>query len=304
MTNSIKFIAMIFITMAMLSCKKENKVETAINNQPEDSTQAGTLALLAAATINSPNLIYSTSTLPKGAPAIFYTPHQDDETLGMGASIAEHVRAGKAVFVVLLSNGENDLMLTQIRLKYNSKATMQDVINARNNEMIAACQTLGVHRVYIANSGLGFPEKNITRATLIKQFKATMDYMRKWYPNAAHKTISGNCDSHTTSCGKHDTHRAAATAIHELYNAGAIKDIRLYRVYIYYGVAGKCDRNVSWLKPVDPRDKAKRQAAIEQYKSKNASKKRYGLGYFSVPQLFDKSLNSNYEYVDFIQNDY
>lgn len=37
--------------------------------------------------------------------AFFFTPHQDDEVLSMGASIVEHVQAGRTVYVVLMTDG-------------------------------------------------------------------------------------------------------------------------------------------------------------------------------------------------------
>lgn len=107
-----------------------------------------------------PTLVWQSATQPSPTwPAIFYTPHQDDEILGMGASISEHVRAGRAVYVVLLTNGANQGMLDYITsfdvIKY---PTMQDVINARNVELIESCKALGVHRVYISNGGAGYSE--------------------------------------------------------------------------------------------------------------------------------------------------
>lgn len=41
-----------------------------------------------------------------GPPAIFYTPHQDDESLGMAGAIVEHIEAGRPVFLVLLTDGK------------------------------------------------------------------------------------------------------------------------------------------------------------------------------------------------------
>ncbi|NWF90311.1 MAG: hypothetical protein HXY50_12735 [Ignavibacteriaceae bacterium] len=136
------------------------------------------------------------------------------------------------------------------------------------------------------------------------QFKGTINYFDNIFPNASHKTVSGNCDSYDTACSKMLTHQAATTAIHELYNSGNISDIRLYRVYIYYWNSGNCDRNPSWYKPVASIDKNTRINAINAYKYVNPSIQRYGLGYYSVPTLFDNSQYSDFEYVDYIQNDY
>lgn len=44
---------------------------------------------------------------PTGRPIVFYSPHQDDETIFMGQIIAHHVLAGREVHVVLCSNGNS-----------------------------------------------------------------------------------------------------------------------------------------------------------------------------------------------------
>ena len=36
-------------------------------------------------------------------PVVFYAPHADDETLNMGITIAEHVAASRATYVVLMT---------------------------------------------------------------------------------------------------------------------------------------------------------------------------------------------------------
>jgi hypothetical protein len=223
----------------------------------------------------------------------------------MGASIAEHVRVGRPVYVVLLSNGANSGMLDYLnQYYYHGTATMQDVINARNNEFIAACIKLGVQRIYISNGGSGFDE-SVSLSVLQTEFQNTINYFANCFPNASHKTVSGNCDSYDTNCDKMPTHQAATNAIHQLYNAGIISDLNLYRVYVYYWAYGTCDRCSSWWKPVTMADKQTRINAITEYKSVDTVNHRYGLAYWdSVSELFDNSINSDYEYVDFIGNDY
>ena len=66
---------------------------------------------------NDPLLVWISSRHPEkrnSTPAIYYSPHQDDETIGMGASIAEQVRLGRPVYVVLLSRGDNENMLNYL----------------------------------------------------------------------------------------------------------------------------------------------------------------------------------------------
>ncbi|OPL12217.1 MAG: hypothetical protein AVO38_04130 [delta proteobacterium ML8_D] len=48
---------------------------------------------------------YSTSDIPSG-PYLVFAPHPDDETFGMGGTIARATRAGIAVYVVVLTDGQ------------------------------------------------------------------------------------------------------------------------------------------------------------------------------------------------------
>jgi hypothetical protein len=298
------FIGLIIITF-FSGCKKDTTLESKStkafynSNGPSDKL---------------PQLIWSASSQPDPftiRPAIFYTPHQDDETIGMGASIAEHTRLGRPVYIVLLTNGANMGMLGYLREKYNENATMEDLTRARNNELVAACVAMGVDRVYVANGGRGYDDQAIGNAgspgwiSTKDEFKNTMLYFAKLFPNASQKTVSGNCDSYNSNCDKMPAHQAAATAMHELYNTGAIADARFYRVYCYYLNYGSCDRCSSYFYEESEIDKITKQKAIASYKYVDKDSQRYGLAYYySAMGLFKRSWNSNYEYVDFVENDY
>lgn len=251
-----------------------------------------------------PELVWSDESLidcSQNPPAIYYSPHQDDETIGMGASIAENVRIGKPVCVVLLTNGASMAMLKHLR-KTLRNVSMADLCLYRNNEFLAACQTLGVNRVYISNSGSGF-EEAVPQDVLVGEFKQTMRYMDKIYPNASHRTVSGNSDSYNSNCSKHPSHQAAEYAIRDLVAEGVLKDVRLYRVYRYYWSYGNCDKMPDCIKKVNPLDKQRRQEAIDQYRYVNKEEDRYGLGYWhSVKALFDNSWDSDSEFVDYCRN--
>lgn len=298
--------------VTLLSCQKSEIVE--IKSNSIDSLETATIV---SSPMTHPLLVWSQNTQPNPLitpPAIFYSPHQDDETISMAASISEHVRAGRPVYVVLLTNGANAGLLSYIKKHYNSSATMEDVITARNNEFIAACIALGAHRVYIANMGSGYTEaqcygKNAATGllNLTQQFKNSMSYFISLYPLISHKTVSGNTDSYHTGCEKTPAHIAATNALHELYSAGLTNDVRFYRVYCYYWFPSKnfggCDRCSSWFKPIAPVDKLKKQAATAQYKLVDPANHRYGFGNYSF-ELLNNSLSHPYEYVDFVENDY
>ena len=292
----------LMIALIFFSCKK---IKQKFHKNPKPDNYVFS-PIIPADSDDYPLCVWSNSLQPNPnqiPPVIFYSPHQDDETLGMGASISEHVRKGRPVYVVLLTNGENVNLLKHIQNKYKSEATMKDLVTARNNEFIAACIALGVSNIFISNLGNGFSEKTGVEY-LQEKFIRTMEYFNKYYPNASHKTVSGNCDSYDNNCHKMSTHQVATNSLHYLYNQGLISDIRLYRVYIYYNINGQCGRKSNWIKEIDEIDKTNRKAAIEEYKLIDPLNQRYGLGYKSVDLLFDNSVNSNFEYIDYISNDY
>jgi len=236
-------------------------------------------------------------------PAIFYVPHQDDETLGMGAAISEHSRV-RPTWVILLTKGWSTEALGVV-LGYNPNATMNDVRIARNNEFIAACQDLGVHRIYIANGGAGYEDSTgICFDSLVNRFKRTMLYMNNIYkvnghPNA-HKTVSGIRDGESwNNCNHHPTHWACATAIDQLriQYPTDFSDIRLYRVY-YRVEGGECGDTPDWTYRTPDDDHWRKSNACWEYHVVDPDNQRYGIGYATVSTLFDAE--EQQEFIDYI----
>jgi len=303
------YFVLIFCAVSLISCEKENILQS--NNSSsltigEHGDPKGGLPL--ANGINPPQLVWNSPEPVAGnlGPAIFYSPHQDDESLGMGASIAEHARAGRPVYVVLMTKGENTRMLDHITEYYDEDAVMSDVVTARNNEFVAACQALGVHRIYIANGGAGYTE-NVTTNTLVNYFKKTMIFMDNTFPVASHKTVSGNCDVYDNSCATMPAHSACATAMYDLWDSGTISDIRLYRLYNFYftnyETPSGCSHAPDMVRTIDPLDKATRVNAFAEYSKLDPCNQRYGLGRrVSVPDLFDNIEPHDFEYLDYINN--
>lgn len=295
----------------LLSCEK-----TQVNKQVFEKKHEQ-IEYIFSSKFVSPKLVWINPNQPLNnniKPAIFYTPHQDDETLGMGASIAEHVRVGRPVYVVLYSTGsltgafevlngvDSNGQVVECgyhNLVHNFNLSIQDFVFARNLEFIAACKALGVHKVFISNNGLGYDE-TVGLANMTFQYKELIHYFENLYPNASHKLMSGNCDQ-TPFGTRHLCHRAAAEAVHEIYQTGQISDFRLYRDYVFY--FPEINRNADWIKQVIQVDKEKRQNALDEYGLFLPQNGRYAIGYeHSVYELFDNSYNSNWEYIDFPYN--
>jgi GlcNAc-PI de-N-acetylase len=69
--------------------------------------QALTAAALTTAAVAQNSLWTPKASAAGGKPAIFYSPHQDDDAIGLAGSVLEHKAAGRPVYLVLVSNGLN-----------------------------------------------------------------------------------------------------------------------------------------------------------------------------------------------------
>lgn len=69
------------------------------------------------------------------ASAIVVSPHQDDETLGCGGTIALKRRAGAAVRVLFLTDGARS---------HEERRSPEEMAAIRHDEAVAACSVLGV----------------------------------------------------------------------------------------------------------------------------------------------------------------
>jgi LmbE family N-acetylglucosaminyl deacetylase len=141
------------------------------------------------------------------APFIFYTPHQDDETIFAGQIIAHQVQLGRRVIIVCATDGSINSVIWELTGKAPSKwwggyhdptreqigvMSYPDIGKARDRELVAAAGCLGVApgdirldvATRVVSAGQGRPV-GITVAqaeSLIKRYAST-------YPGATHCTM-------------------------------------------------------------------------------------------------------------------
>src|SRR5665647_3106621 len=73
-------------------------------------------------------------------PAIFFVPHQDDETLTMGADIAAHYQAGREIIVVQVTDGAKSGVRAEMCAQQGICLTIPRFVAARNAEQLGAAQ--------------------------------------------------------------------------------------------------------------------------------------------------------------------
>lgn len=143
---------------------------------------------------------------------IFLTPHQDDESLTMGAAIKQHVQAGRRVYVILLTDGgASGVCKTMFGTTAQDRA---DCVAERDQEFWGAVSSQGAIPV--------IPTDRMADGTLTGAY--TAEVIRKWalaHPNASFKTMS-EYDS------IHPDHRAAGRGLYAAYLWGYTGDARWY----------------------------------------------------------------------------
>lgn len=158
---------------------------------------------------------------------IFYIPHQDDEVLTFSTAIVNHIWAQHEVHLVLYTDGAPTVgtvngVLAKLNASLNdpirvplsesidrSPITPERVVNARNDEFMAAALALGVKRENIHFDPV-HPNKANLRS-LILQYE-TLYSNGSQFPQ--HKTMSYNDVAHS--------HRVSGLALRELYEEGLI----------------------------------------------------------------------------------
>lgn len=136
------------------------------------------MAVLLTATINTIAPVQSASAvLTSPDYAFFFTPHQDDEVLSMGAAIKEYTDAGRPVFVVLLTDGGSSQYCIP---QYGTRAAC---VAERDKEFTQGVQSMG-----------GIP---IIRSDRMIDGTLTVAYAQRIialyhanYPNASLRTMS------------------------------------------------------------------------------------------------------------------
>ena len=95
---------------------------------------------------------------PANREVVFYAPHPDDETLSMCVLIANHVRVGRKVHVVLLSDGRTSGALAAVNARLAAEhlpgLTLAQFGAARVREFRAACARLGVPAANVHHENL------------------------------------------------------------------------------------------------------------------------------------------------------
>lgn len=234
-----------------------------------------------------------------GRPIIFYTPHQDDETLWMGTVIAHHTLVGREVHVVSVTDGSTSAVRDSLNgLKANGwwpagqhypyREGIPDLdpaafAAARDQELIDACAELGVSELNLhfdwavprADGTTLTREANISVAdaeSLIRDFAVR-------YPDAGH---------YTTWWGDTDpNHAAIGQALRNLaVTSDPARKIVDRRWLVRTGQNPVGSELYTLPSTLADAITGMVRSAVKAYAAWAPRAGRYAIGYHSVPQYF------------------
>lgn len=246
-----------------------------ISNDSDKSVIAGAKSATVFGNINTTAVNRAKAYL-FGDTVVFYSQHQDDETLFAGSAIVDAIEAvGKEnVYVVLVTDGTSSEVFNWDRYKNISNETK---IALRTNEFKAALSKIGVKENNIML--LGQPESNIDKNVIV----STIDYFETNFKNVTHITHSYKYDTHPQ-------HLSTGQILNNLYINNLISDCRFF---VPPSEANKIPNNKlieSVSDNINERNKVLN--ACNEYILDNKDMIREGIGFKSVPGLF-KSLTSD-----------
>ena len=226
------------------------------------------------------------------SPAVFISPHQDDETPSMGASIIAHVNAGRNVYVIIAGDGTATGARGAIKAQTGYDLTATQIGAARDKEAIAAITKLGVKHDHIIFKHISETKIDLTAAQgvvndAVIQFGVNASYITMSWLDASpdHYNLGYALNSRCIP------HRVSATGS---VAAPQLKDCRFYQSALYQPgstllSADKIEPQAyGYYKATSAADKARLTDAITEYGRWDPANGRYAIGAkYSVASQFN-----------------
>lgn len=268
------FISKSDVLIDALTSSALKKPVVLVSNTSDKSVIAGAKSITALGGIN-PSIISKVNSYLYEDTVVFYTQHQDDETLFAGSAIVDAIESvgRENVYIVLITKGDKSAVFNQDRylsLSDDEKAML------RNNEFMAAVDRLGV-----ASDNIILCNQNEYEVDY-KSLSDLIEGFESHFNSVTHIVHSYKYDIHSE-------HMKAGQIIYDLYNEGKIKDTRFFarftegdRIPLEYLIQAVSDNEV---------ERNKVMEACDEYKLDNGDMIREGIGYKSVGWMFNSLKN-------------
>ncbi|MFD2131556.1 PIG-L family deacetylase [Pseudogracilibacillus auburnensis] len=203
--------------------------------------------------------------------AIFLVPHQDDELLTFGVAILDHLWNNYDVHLVLMTDGGASAANKVICDKLGFELTIEQFVEARNNEFIRSAQILGVDQDNI--HFIEYKDGEITTDDV----KNTILTFQEQYPNASFKA--------TSYLDKNSSHAAVGEGLQQMYDEGKVKDARFYMTFYQFGYEPIPETGYD---NYHPHFQPLIEASADVYNRWQPEFAWYAIGGHSVPMLLEK----------------
>lgn len=238
-------------------------------------------------------------------PAVFFSPHPDDETLNMGITVAKMVHQKRPVYIVLLTHGResgalqliNKTLRTQYKYDLYGPLDRDQLETARMKEFYNAGEALGVPRDHLFVEYLDKGKPAIT-------YPETLEVIKKYvnrFPTADFFSLSW--------MDIHYDHRMSGKALRSLYLDHTINH-QTSRVYFFISMATRIYMENKKEQPPGVKDRATPYSvqkmvrnAMKAYNQWDPKKGSYAVGFSSVARQFKKLNHEMYHYVHGIEVD-
>lgn len=214
---------------------------------------------------------------------VFYTPHTDDETLGMAGSIVRAREIGHQVMVVLVTDNE-----PSVRGRRIFDGT--DTFTARRVEWTKAMARLGVDEV--VSWELRESAMAVDPAAMQEDILVRISNLALKLNIVHHHTVWGKNDIHVEVSNPTLAHVLCANALTIYNQVHPMVRCSLHAVYLYSQDPRK--RSAPIVRHLTPEQMRSKLAAMECYKKSDDT---IGYGYASVPELFNNAAIDPREFI-------
>lgn len=218
---------------------------------------------------------------------VYVNPHQDDETLFMALDIIRDVKSGKDVHLLQMTDGCASYAIRPINRKLEKRGikplNKRQFVDARDSDLIAALETMGVSRRNIVFAN--YVNLELTKQNVIDELEKFENYYNKNNEKKImYKTVLPN--DFDTSDGQ-DDHRACYEGVLEYTN-----DKKEDAKFLYSCMKNDVIESMDYNDDYTQEEEEIWKNALNSYNEWNPSEGRYQTGFISVGSLFEDLLNN------------
>ena len=215
---------------------------------------------------------------------LYFVPHQDDELLTFGIDIANSVKAGCDVHIIVCTDGASSNVrlrlgnlefCTQCGEQHVFDLTREDFTATRDQEFFGCCDALGVKR-----ENLHFEEERVVDGQLtVEEAKRIMTkFIKELGEDSTVCTMYPNPPEI-----QHKDHRRLGLAAQELKDEGVIKHLVLMEEPYVAVIATHTPDDAPVLEYASDEVAKQLAEAVASYFLWKPAEKRYAVGFHSVP---------------------